>query len=45
MPVGRPISAIAAGYLGLVSVLPPFSLLAIVVSIVALRNLKATIRS
>ena len=40
MPVGRPASAIAAGYLGLFSVLPFFGLLAIVVSLKALRTLK-----
>jgi hypothetical protein len=40
MPVDRPASAIAAGYLGLVSVLPFFGIAAIVTSIVALRTLK-----
>ena len=40
MPVNRPISAIAAGYLGLFSVLPVFGVFAIIVSIVALRTLK-----
>jgi hypothetical protein len=39
-PAGRPASAIAAGYLGLFSVLPFFGLLAILVSIKALRSLK-----
>ncbi len=40
MPAGRPASAIAAGYLGLLSVLPFFGLLAIIVSVKALRTLK-----
>ena len=40
LPVGRPASAIAAGYLGLFSVLPFFGIAAIVVSLVALRTLK-----
>lgn len=39
-PVGRPASAIAAGYLGLFSVLPFFGIAAIVVSLFALRTLK-----
>ena len=39
-PAGRPASAIAAGYLGLLSVLPFFGLLAIIVSLQALRTLK-----
>jgi hypothetical protein len=39
LPVGRPISAIAAGYLGLFSVLPLFGIAAIIVSLVALRTL------
>ncbi len=38
---GRPASAIAAGYLGLFSLLPLFGIAAIIVSIVALRKLKA----
>lgn len=40
MPVGRPASAIAAGYLGLFSVLPFFGVPAIIVAIIALRKLK-----
>ncbi len=40
MPTGRPASAIAAGYLGLFSLLPCFGLLAIIVSVQALRTLK-----
>ena len=40
IPVGRPASAIAAGYLGLFSLLPFFGIAAIIVSIVALRTLK-----
>ena len=40
LPVGRPASAIAAGYLGLFSVLPFFGIPAIVVSLFALRTLK-----
>jgi hypothetical protein len=40
LPVGRPASAIAAGYLGLFALLPCFGLVAIVVSLVALRTLK-----
>jgi len=40
LPVGRPASAIAAGYLGLFSLLPFFGIIAIVVSLVALRTLK-----
>jgi Domain of unknown function (DUF4190)/WXG100 protein secretion system (Wss), protein YukD len=40
MPVGRPASAIAAGYLGLFSLLPFFGIIAIIVSVVALRTLK-----
>jgi uncharacterized ubiquitin-like protein YukD len=40
MPTGRPVSAIAAGYLGLFSLLPCFGLLAIVVAVQALRTLK-----
>jgi predicted RNA-binding Zn-ribbon protein involved in translation (DUF1610 family) len=39
-PVDRPVSAIAAGYLGLFAVLPFFGLIAIIVSIFALRRLK-----
>ena len=39
MPVGRPVSAIAAGYLGLFSLLPFFGIFAIIVSLVALRTL------
>lgn len=39
-PAGRPASAIAAGYLGLFSLLPFFGLVAIVVALVALRKLK-----
>ncbi len=39
-PAGRPASAIAAGYLGLFSLLPFFGLLAILVSIKALMTLK-----
>jgi hypothetical protein len=40
MPVGRPASAIAAGYLGLFSLLPFFGIIAIIVSLIALRTLK-----
>jgi hypothetical protein len=40
IPTGRPASAIAAGYLGLFSLLPCFGLLAIIVSLQALRTLK-----
>ena len=40
IPVGRPLSAIAAGYLGLFSVLPLFGIAAIIVSLVAFRTLK-----
>ena len=40
LPVGRPGSAIAAGYLGLFSVLPFFGIVAIVVSLLALRTLR-----
>jgi hypothetical protein len=39
-PAGRPASAIVAGYLGLFSLLPFIGIIAIIVSIVALRNLK-----
>ena len=45
LPVGRPASAIAAGYLALFGVIPvfglPFSALALVCGIVALKNIKA----
>jgi hypothetical protein len=40
MPVDRPISAIAAGYLGLMSLLPFFGVLAIVFGVYALSVLK-----
>jgi len=40
LPVGRPASAIAAGYLGLFSLLPLFGIIAIIVSLLALRTLK-----
>ncbi len=40
LPVGRPASAIAAGYLGLFSLLPLFGIAAIVTSTIALRTLK-----
>jgi hypothetical protein len=44
MPVGRPASAVAAGYLGLLSLFPMFGLIfgvgAIVTGVMALRNLK-----
>jgi hypothetical protein len=40
LPVGRPASAIAAGYLGLFSLLPFFGIIAIIVSMIALRTLK-----
>jgi hypothetical protein len=40
LPVGRPASAIAAGSLGLFSLLPLFGIIAIIVSLVALRTLK-----
>jgi Domain of unknown function (DUF4190)/WXG100 protein secretion system (Wss), protein YukD len=39
-PAGRPMSAIAAGYLGLFSLLPFFGILAIIVSLKALKTLK-----
>lgn len=39
LPVGRPPSAIVAGYLGLFSLLPCFGVLAIVAGLVALRSL------
>ncbi len=45
MPVGRPASAIIAGYCGLFSILPmlglPFQLAAIICGIMALRKMKA----
>jgi hypothetical protein len=45
LPVGRPASAIAAGYLALFGVLPiiglPFSALALICGIVALKKIKA----
>ena len=45
LPVGRPASAIAAGYLALFGVLPliglPFSILAFVFGILALKQIKA----
>jgi hypothetical protein len=40
MPIGRPASAIAAGYLGLFSLIPIFGPVALVVSLYALRTLK-----
>lgn len=40
VPGGRPASAIAAGYLGLFSLLPFFGIFAIIVSLVAFRDLK-----
>ncbi|MDR3636853.1 MAG: hypothetical protein P4L84_23815 [Isosphaeraceae bacterium] len=40
LPVGRPASAIAAGYLGLFSFIPVFGPIALIVSLVALRTLK-----
>ena len=40
LPVGRPLSAIAAGYLGLVSVIPFFGILSIILSLIALNQLK-----
>ena len=40
LPVGRPASAIAAGYLGLLSLLPVFGVFAIITGVVALRKLK-----
>jgi hypothetical protein len=39
-PAGRPASAIAAGYLGLFSLLPLFGLFAIITGLVALRTLR-----
>ena len=39
-PAGRPASAIAAGYLGLFSLLPFFGIFAIITGLVALRTLK-----
>ncbi len=39
-PAGRPASAIAAGYLGLFSLLPFFGLFAILFGLIALRTLK-----
>jgi hypothetical protein len=40
LPVGRPASAIAAGYLGLLSFIPVFGPVALIVSMVALRTLR-----
>jgi len=40
IPVGRTGLAIAAGYLGLFSILPPFAPISLIVSIIALRQLK-----
>lgn len=44
VPVGRPASAIASGYLGLIGIMPmiglPFSIGAIITGIVALKTLK-----
>ena len=40
LPVGRPVSAIAAGYLGLFSLLPFLGIISVIVSLVALRTLK-----
>jgi hypothetical protein len=40
MPVGRPVSAIAAGYLGLLSLLPFVGIFAIIAGAVALRTLQ-----
>jgi hypothetical protein len=40
IPIGRSPWAIAAGYLGLFSLLPGFGILAIIISAVALRKLK-----
>jgi hypothetical protein len=40
VPVGRPASAIAAGYLGLFSLLPFVGIVAVVVSLFALRTLR-----
>ncbi len=40
LPVGRPASAIAAGYLGLFSVLPLFGIAAVIVSLFAIRTLR-----
>jgi hypothetical protein len=40
LPVSRPVSAIAAGYLGVLSLVPFVGLIAIVVSVIALRTLK-----
>ena len=40
LPVNRPISAIAAGYLGLFAVLPFFGVIALIVALVALNTLK-----
>jgi hypothetical protein len=39
-PAGRPASAIAAGYLGLFSLIPPVGIVSLIVSVIALRNLK-----
>jgi Domain of unknown function (DUF4190) len=39
-PSGRPASAILAGYLGLFSLLPLFGIIAVIVSLIALRTLK-----
>jgi Domain of unknown function (DUF4190)/WXG100 protein secretion system (Wss), protein YukD len=40
LPGGRPASAIVAGYLGLLSIVPVFGIFAIIVSLVAFRALK-----
>ncbi len=44
LPVGRPVSAIAAGYLGLFAILPmiglPFAILAVVFGVVALKKIR-----
>lgn len=40
LPVGRPASAIAAGYLGLFSLLPFVGIPAMIVSVMALRTLR-----
>jgi hypothetical protein len=41
LPVGRPFSAIAAGYFGLVSLIPPCSIAAIICGMIALKTLNA----
>ena len=42
LPINRPMSAIAAGYLGLLSLLPFIGILAVIVGCMALSKLKAS---